>query len=361
MDDLLSTERGLRYLRIISIMLTIIGLKVVGEMLFAGKSLILPFALALFLSFILGPIIDFLEKKRIPRWLAILIPILLTGFVFFFLGMLIKSNVQSFVIEFPKYETRTKALYENVLSLLNIPTDVFTGSPKSWIDDPRLSQYLENFSLTNTISGILGALSNLLSNALLVLLFLMFLLSGRNQLIIKLQKAFKEETANQITSIVKNINSQVQKYIIAKTIISIVTAILVMIVLYSFGVEFALIWGILTFLLNFIPNVGSIIATLLPLTIAVIQFDSFVPIIWIGGILMAIQTVVGNVIDPKYIGKSINLSALVVLLSLIFWGWLWGIIGMFLSVPIMVIIKIILENIPELKFMSTLMSAEKPE
>lgn len=350
-----------RYLRIMVVMISIIGLKTIGDVLYAGKNLILPIALAGFMSFILGPSIDWLENKRFPRWLAITIPLLATSGILFFLGVLIKSNVQSFVVEFPKYEARTKELFENIMGFLNIPVDLFIGSPKKWFNDPRFEQYFDNFSLTNTISTLLSSLSNVLSDTFLVLLFLMFMLSGRNQLIVKVQKAFKSETADRITLILSNINAQIQKYIIAKTIISLLTALLVVIVLYAFDVEFALVWGILTFLLNFIPNIGSIIATGLPLTIAIIQYDSFVPVFWLGGILMGIQTIVGNVIDPKYIGRSINLSSLVVLFSLIFWGWLWGIIGMFLSIPIMVIIKIILENIPELRFISIMMSVQKPE
>jgi predicted PurR-regulated permease PerM len=350
-----------RYLRIIVIMVSVIGLKIIGDVLYAGKDLILPIALAGFMSFIIGPSIDWLEKKKIPKWLAISIPLLITTGGLFFLGVLIKSNFQSFVVEFPKYEARTKELFEHVLGVLNLPVDLFSGSPKNWFNDPRFEQYFDNFSLTNTISSLLSSLSNVLSNAFLVILFLMFMLAGRNQLVVKVQKAFASETADRITLILSNINSQIQKYIIAKTLISLLTAVLVIIVLYAFGVEFALVWGLLTFLLNFIPNVGSIIATGLPLSIAIIQFDSFAPVIWIFGILMGIQTIVGNVIDPKYIGKSINLSPLVVLFSLIFWGWLWGIIGMFLSVPIMVIVKIILENIPELRFLSVLMSTEKME
>ncbi len=152
----------------------------------------------------------------------------------------------------------------------------------------------------------------------------MFMLAGRNQLVVKVQKAFESETADRITMILSNINAQIQKYIIAKTLISLLTALLVVIVLYAFGVEFALVWGLLTFLLNFIPNVGSIIATGLPLSIAIIQFDSFVPVIWIFGILMGIQTIVGNVIDPKYIGKSINLSVFSCFICVDFLGLVVG-------------------------------------
>jgi AI-2 transport protein TqsA len=121
-------------------------------------------------------------------------------------------------------------------------------------------------------------------------------------------------------------------------------------------VEFAIIWGLLTFLLNFIPNIGSVIATILPLLIAFIQFDSVGTLFWLALLLSGVQMIIGNFIDPRVVGRSVNLSPLVVLCSLMFWGWLWGFIGMFLAVPISVIIKIVFENTRSLKFISILMS-----
>jgi predicted PurR-regulated permease PerM len=120
-------------------------------------------------------------------------------------------------------------------------------------------------------------------------------------------------------------------------------------------VEFAIIWGLLAFLLNFIPNIGSVIATILPLPIVYIQFGHFSTVFWVALFLIGIQAVIGNFLDPRIVGKSLHLSPLVVLFSLMFWGWLWGFIGMFLAVPISVIIKIIFENSQSLKFLSVLM------
>ena len=128
-----------------------------------------------------------------------------------------------------------------------------------------------------------------------------------------------------------------------------------MIVLSIFGVEFVLIWGLLTFLLNFIPNIGSIISTVLPVIIALVQFENPATALWIFLILLGIQVIIGNILDPKFVGKSIHISPMTVLMSLLIWGWIWGVIGMFLSVPITVMLKIIFENITELKFLSTLM------
>ena len=159
--------------------------------------------------------------------------------------------------------------------------------------------------------------------------------------------------------IVKKVNAEINKYIITKTLISFLTGALVTFTLWLFNVEFAFIWGLLTFLLNFIPNIGSIIATLFPITFALVQFDNVMIVIWIAIILLGIQFVVGNVVEPKVVGKSMGISPVVVLFSLIFWGYVWGIVGMVLAVPIAVFIKIILDNISELKPLSVLMSDYK--
>ena len=196
---------------------------------------------------------------------------------------------------------------------------------------------------------------------MLVLLFLLFILLGRGQLMRKVHWAFAPHTARKISSMLTNINKQVQRYLIAKTFISLATGLLATLVLVLFNVQFALIWGILTFLLNFIPSIGSVIATVLPLAVAIIQFQSWIYVLWIALCLIGIQFVIGNLIDPRIIGRSLNLSPLVVLFSLIFWGWLWGIIGMFLAVPMAVIIKIILENSQSLRFLGILMSSSRAD
>jgi predicted PurR-regulated permease PerM len=120
-----------------------------------------------------------------------------------------------------------------------------------------------------------------------------------------------------------------------------------------------MIWGILTFLLNFIPSIGSVVATILPITIAFIQFESYLTIFLVAVLLIVVQFTMGNLIDPRVVGDSVNLSPLVVLFSLIFWGWLLGIVGMFLAVPLSVVLKIVFENISDLRFLSVLMSAHK--
>lgn len=338
-------------------LLGIITAIAVGFVLYQIRSIILPFAMAVFISFLLNPIISFFEERRVPTFLAIIFAIILTFVVLNFFGVLVYTSIKSFAAEFPRYELKLSRWVQEILRLLNIPPEIFAQQAKdsnglAWINSVR------DLSLHTLILNTLGSIVNFMSNTLLVLLFLLFILSGRNQLTKKAKLAFNGNMADKISTILTNVNAQIQKYIIAKTLISFTTGLLFAIVLTIFDVPFALIWGIMAFLLNFIPNIGSFIATILPLAIAIIQFNSLTSIIWLGAILAGIQFIIGNLLDPRVIGRQVNLSPLVVLFSLMFWGWLWGLIGMFLAVPIAVIIKIIFENIDGLRFISVLMSAK---
>ena len=343
--------------RLIIALLGIITAIAVGIVLYQVRSIILPFALAVFIGFILNPVIQFFEDRRVPTFLAIILALVVTFLVFNFFGVLVYTSIKSFASEFPLYEDRLNMLFQRALHFLNIPPELLKSETGAQGGMQWLSS-IKQLSLDKIILTTLGSIVNFMSNTFLVLLFLLFILIGRNQLAAKVQLAFEDDLALRIGEILRNINSQIQKYLIAKTLISLATGILFAMALSLFGVQFAIIWGILAFLLNFIPNIGSVIATLLPLSIAFLQFDGIATLLWLTLVLVLIQLVIGNFIDPRVIGKSLNLSPLVVLFSLMFWGWLWGVIGMFLAVPISVIFKIVFENIESLRFISVLMSAK---
>ena len=348
--------------RIIIILLSIITLIGVGVVIHLAQAVLLPFALAVFFSYILNPLITFFERRKIPGVFAIVIAIFITFTILALVGLLINVSIQSFTQEFPKYEERFGKLTENLLlwlvTIFDLPRELVDSS-LGGSERFQVLADMKSFSITGVVTTTLGTVAKFLSNTMLVMLFLLFILLGRNQFIRKLSLAFEGQRSAKIAAIAENINREVQKYIVMKTLISLATAILATIVLVYFDVEFAIIWGILTFLLNFIPSIGSIIATLLPVTIAAIQFESYLTILTVALLLTVIQFVLGSIIDPQIIGGSVNLSPLVILFSLIFWGWMWGVIGMFLAVPLSVVLKIIFENVDELHFLSVLMSNGK--
>jgi AI-2 transport protein TqsA len=158
-------------------------------------------------------------------------------------------------------------------------------------------------------------------------------------------------------NIFKNVNKDVRKYIVIKSGASLATAALSYLVLFVAGVDFAALWGMLIFLLNFIPTVGSIVAVIPPTLLALVQFEGLSTFIIVLSSLIAIQVLIGNILEPRFAGRSLNLSPLVILLSLVFWGKILGIVGMFLCVPITVILNIILANFESTKSIAILLSA----
>ena len=346
------------YSKIIIALLSIICVVILGVVLKNASTIFIPFVLAIFLSFILNPVITFFEKLHFPGVLAILSSVILSIVVLGLIGIFIKGSIESFVTEFPKYENRINDIVENLLQLFSASSS--TGE-SALQDNPQLADLFENFSVPSLIKGMVASMGSFLSSSFLIFLILMFLLAGRKQFTKKSYKAFNSDVSEKIVGVVTKINDQIQQYLVAKTMVSLLTAILVGIVLYLFDIEFIGIWILLTFLLNFIPNVGSMVATLLPIPIAVIQYDNFGVVIWIVLCILIIQLAIGNVLEPKVVGKRINLSPLVLLFSLALWGYIWGIVGMFLAVPLMVMIRIILENIDGLRFISVYMGAEVKE
>ena len=224
------------------------------------------------------------------------------------------------------------------------------------VTDFRWTDAIEFSSVTSVLTTGVGSFIGFLSTTFLILLFMLFILAGAGDLADKVRTAFPEEQANRIGDVVATIDTRVRQYLVTKTLISLGTGLLTFLFLLALGVDFPLIWGLLAFVLNYIPNVGSVIAVLFPFFLSLLQFDTLVAPLLVLTLLGGIQMLMGNVIEPRIMAFSLNLSPLLILVSLIFWGWLWGVLGMMLAVPMTATIKIITENLEPLKPLSVLMS-----
>lgn len=331
--------------RITLFLLALIALVAVGAVLKLAQSVVLPLVIAWLLSYVLAPVVNFLTDRKVPRPLAILFVLLLL-FVFIYTGIIFMNARISAIIEaFPKYQERfreiSSVLGEAFESTYNPLADVDWGQ--------RITLYLVRFS---------GSLLSVLSSVVMVLIFLIFMLSGQPYFKLKVVKAFSSEQAEQLTGIITSITSQITRYLAAQFLISLATGICIWTALTLIGVDFPVTWGTLAFFLNFIPTVGSIIASVPPILLGVVQFypDPW-PAVTTLVAVAAIQLVIGNGIAPKVMGDRLNLSPVVVLLSLLFWGWLWGVVGALLSIPITTAIKIGCENIPALQPVGVLMGS----
>ena len=330
----------------------IIALFIVGVILYQLQSVLLPFVIAVFLSYIFKPLVLFLERKKVPMVISLLLVLIAVAVLLAGVSLFMYSSIQSFITELPKYEARLTGIVNNAVQFAEqqareMDIDI---SSYAWTDLLQVS------SITALVTAGLGSFIAYTSDFILIMLFMFFLLAGSGQLADKIKHSFSYENSSRIATIVENIDAQVRQYLFAKTLISLATGGVTSVILLIFGVDFPLLWGALTFLLNFIPNIGSAVATVFPFLLACLQFDSFTTPLLVLVLLIAAQNLIGNVLEPKLLAQSLNLSPVLVLVALLFWGWLWGVWGMILAVPITAMIKIVCENIDALRPLAALMS-----
>jgi len=316
--------------------------------------LFIPLCFALLVCYALGIPLDFLKRFHLPGFVRI---ILVVGFVLlliFMLGKLVMLNVASFHSQMPEYEAKFWEYATIILSRFDISREQAIEAVNAFLGKIRQNQ----FSFGGLLQSLSGSFFAFLGNVLWVVLFMAFILAERDAFTRRLVGQLGREDAAPILDSLQKINRSVQQYLGLKTLISLLTGGLVTIVLTVAGVDFALLWGVLTFVLNFIPTIGSIVATLPPIAITLFQSGSIAKTLVIAILLLCIQFLVGNVLEPKLMGRGLNLSPLVVLFSLIFWGWLWGIPGMLLSVPLTAAIRIAMEQIDATKTIAVLISSK---
>ncbi len=336
--------------KVVTASLVIVVIFISGLVLRLAKPVLFPFFLAIFLTFILSPVLDLLTRLKVPKAISIIIVIIIAFSIIYLLGLLFYSSGKAFASEFPKYGQKFSSIVASLEERLKLSG--LERNPLEWLNQLDINK-LGGFLLSS-----LGTFFTFISNLFLIFIFLIFILAGRGKTKIKIKSSFSGRRGEKIIEVLQNIDSQIQKYLAIKTVVSLFTGIMATLILLIFGVDFAIVFGFLTFLLNYIPNIGSIIATALPVAISIFQFETLWPALWILIILSTIQMMMGNFIEPRLMGEGLGLSPLVVLFSLFFWGWLWGLPGMILAVPIAAIIKIVCSNIPSLQFVAALMSKE---
>ncbi len=372
----------------IKFFISMIGLVFIVFILKELSHIIIPFVVAYFLFFLYSPISNVCEKKKIPPYVTVILEVILTIIVAWIISSLVIGSAIQFGNEVPGYINKLNAIVKNAAISIGI-TDPF----------------FQNFSLQNILSnidykllagGIFTSTFSVVGYVLIVLFFFVFVFTGHNTIYAAFKKRFvnkkvepelnklktkynstgkkpnpdfdhwmgdkynieRNEQEERLSNTFKAITEQIQKYLITKSAINLGAGIVVTIILSLFGLDFPIIWGLFVFLFNFIPALGSTLALLLPTMMALVQFESFGFALLIALILAGIQGLFFSLIEPNLLGKKLNLNPLVILLSVLVWGYVWGVVGMLLSVPLTAIINIILANSEskDLRFISDLMS-----
>lgn len=310
----------------------------------SAQDVVVPFLLATFIAILCLPVLNWLEKRHIPTALNILLVICSSLAIGLLLSLFIGTSVHDFSLKLPFYQDQLRAVTRDLFVWLN--QHGISLSPQIMLEyfDPSAAMKVA----ANTLTG----LGSVLTDGFLILLTVIFILFEASAMPAKLQLALKnpEESFNQFS----RITSSVQSYLVIKTAVSLLTGLSATLLLLALEVDYPVVWGLLAFMLNYVPNIGSIIAAIPPLLLAVVQHGITAALLVIIGYVV-INIVVGNVIEPRYMGKRLGLSPLVVLLSLILWGWVLGPVGMLLSVPLTMIVKIALEATDELRWIAILL------
>jgi predicted PurR-regulated permease PerM len=303
-----------------------------------------PLFIAGFLSYLIIPAHKWLVTKGINRPLAAIALIAIVVSLFTSLGLLLYANSETLVEKWPQYLARWR---QKTDSLLIMVPDV--------VREHLRTQAFDSKTASAALQSVLGTFFNFLTATAVVILYLCFLLAERASLPQRLVHAFGPEKSQNIMEVFASISRAISEYIRVKTFISLLAGIGTTLILMAFGVDFPFTWGTLTFLLNFIPYLGSLIATLLPVLLAFVQFEALWVGIVAGILLVAIQQLLGVVVEPRMAGAKLNVSPLLIILSLAFWGVVWGIVGMLLAVPLLMVMKIVLGNIPATQPVAALM------
>ncbi len=322
--------------------------------LFIGKSLLIPLVLGFFLWYLVEATARTLYKniplKMQNRWTKILtgflgLGIIIALIVFIVYG--INSNLNEIISASPAYQVKLKKLLGDFFAMI-------PGTKPITIDD--IMGYIQ---LPELFKSIATSMTSIVQTVFMIILFALFMFLEKNTIKAKLKALFpKSENRSRADKVLKNLDRKIRIFFTVKTFVSLSTAILSYGVMKFAGLDFASFWAVIIFLLNYIPTFGSILGTLLPSLMALIQFDETAPILIVLIGVATLQIIIGNILEPRAMGRSLNLSPFVMIVSLMVWGALWGVIGMFVCIPLMVMLMLILSEFKSTRPIAILMSQD---
>jgi predicted PurR-regulated permease PerM len=310
----------------------------------AAAPLLVPFLLALFISVIIASPYSWLQARGLPAILALMVVLGLFVGAVFLMGALIGNSVEDFSRTFPEYQMRLKENTDSLVAWLNNKGIHISGE--------LLSSYMDPAKAMKMVANILSGMGGLLTNGFLILITVIFLMLEAASFPGKWRAARSnaEDSLGRFNAAIHNIN----QYMGIKTLTSLATGIVIAVWLTILGVDYAMLWGLLAFLLNFVPNIGSILAAVPAVLLALVQLGPAAALLTGIGFLVANVTI-GTFLEPRFMGKGLGLSTLVVFLSLVFWGWILGPVGMLLSVPLTIAIKIALDSHSDTRWMAVML------
>ena len=303
-------------------------------LLIVGQRFLIPIVIAVFIWNMLNTLNDGIKHipkigPHLPHWLSRLCSLLVVAGLLFILVNIISNNVSEVMDASTRYQHNLK----KILAQINQRdlSKLVSG----------FDQFMSDLNIQGILLGVYGMFTSIAGSAVIITLYIVFLFVEQQFAQQKLAVLFPQAEHRQlISSMIAHIGKDVQAYLGLKSLMGLLTAVASWAIMTAVGLDFAEFWALLIFFLNYIPNIGAIVATAFPALLALIQFQTWAPFVIVSSGLVVVQFIIGNLIEPRYLGRSLNLSPLVILIALGLWGQIWGILGMFLSVPITVILMI---------------------
>ena len=316
------------------------GLKMAGPLL-------VPFLLAVFIAMIVSPLLAWLKRYHLPNGVAIFVVIALVFSVGLILAAVIGSSVDNFRQDIPTYSAKLTAMSTSIQQWLS--------QRGIAIDSEQWSSSFNPGAVMGVVGNTLASFGNVMTNAVMILLTVIFILAENVSFGEKLRSA---TGSNNSQEWLRTFSDSVHSYLAIKAAISLLTGLVIFVWLTILGVDYAVLWGLIAFLLNFIPTVGSFIAAVPAVLLALVQLGVFEACLTLAGFVL-VNLIMGNVLEPRWMGRGLNLSPLVVFVSLVLWGWVLGPVGMLLSIPLTIMLKIALESQDETRWIGIMLGAGK--
>jgi len=313
-----------------------------------AQPILVPFLLSLFIAIISGPPLSWLHRKGVPRALALLIVVAAVIVIGLILAVLVGNSIDDFSRSLPVYQARLKEQMTVLLAWL--------GGLGINVPEGSLQEAFNPGAAMKMVARLLTGLGSVLTNAFLILLTVIFILFEASGFSAKLRATVADPDRSFET--IDKFLSTIQRYMAIKTVVSLATGIAITVWLVILGVDYPLLWGLLAFLLNYVPNIGSLLAAVPAVLLALLQLGVGPALLAALGYLV-VNIVIGTVIEPRFMGRGLGLSTLIVFLSLVFWGWVLGPVGMLLSVPLTMTVKIALDSSEDTRWIAVLMGPER--
>lgn len=329
---------GYSFIVMASVIVVLAGIKIASE-------IVVPFLLSLFLAIILSPVYNFFRKKGLADTLSLILVMVIFTILLMIVGSFLGSSTQDFSTNIDFYQSQLLNYFHKL--------DRYVSSMGFELPVDELSSVINSKEIMLFSTNILQSMGSMFANGFVVLFTLVFMLLESNHFMEKISHAQGIESSAKY---IEKISIKVKRYMVLKALLSVLTGIVIWIALYLIGTDYIFLWAFLAFLLNFIPNIGSIIAAVPAVLLTLVQLGGLSALL-VAAVYMVVNVVIGSVVEPKVMGKDLGLSTLIVFLSLLFWGWLLGTVGMLLSIPLTIIAKIAFDTNENTKWIAVLLGS----